>query len=144
MEQIVVFGSKINGVNYKVRRACYAVIFDSTKEKIAVVQTSRGHYFLPGGGIEGAETPVECLRRELLEETGFEISIGSIIGRAKRYFRTPFESILNDAYFYRAELLSKTQEPIEDDHILGWISVEGIKESLFHEHQSWAVLEGLK
>lgn len=41
------------------------------KDKVLSVQNSRGHYFLPGGGIENEESYQECLEREMLEETGY-------------------------------------------------------------------------
>ncbi len=36
---------------------------------------------LPGGGIEGYETPFEALQREVTEELGLEIQSGSIVWR---------------------------------------------------------------
>ncbi|MFC3773825.1 NUDIX domain-containing protein [Paenibacillus sp. GCM10012303] len=51
-----------------------------------MILTASGHYFLPGGGMDEGETPEECLRREVLEETGYQIKIGAYIGKAQRYF----------------------------------------------------------
>lgn len=73
------------------------------------MQTSRGDYFLPGGGIENKETYQECLEREILEETGYTALIGTFIGNAKSYFlSTKKEPLLNDGYSYLAELLEKS------------------------------------
>jgi 8-oxo-dGTP diphosphatase len=71
------FGRKIENVDYKYQKGVYAVIFNPKKDKIVTVHTGKEHSFLPGGGIEGTETDEECLIRELLEETGYEIKIGS-------------------------------------------------------------------
>lgn len=140
-----VFGEKLDGLDYQKRQGVYAVIFNSVKNMVVTVQTARGHYFLPGGGIEANEKNEDCLEREMLEETGYEISIGSFIGKAMKYFQsTKNEPILSEGYFYLAELLNKTQYPVEDDHFLKWISVESIEEFLIHEHHIWAIKEGLK
>ncbi|MFS0782099.1 NUDIX hydrolase [Bacillus sp. 1P06AnD] len=135
----MIFGKKEHGYNYAARPCAYAVILDEKREKVAVVQNGSGRYFLPGGGIERQETPEQCLIRELLEETGYEIRIDSCIGKAQNYFvNSKGEAILNDALFYLAGLTHKVQEPVEMDHILSWISVEEAHK-LFHRHQQWAV-----
>jgi len=140
----MVFGEKIAGFEYQIRKGVYAIIFNLTKDKVLTVQNSKGHYFLPGGGIENDETPQECLIRELLEETGYTIFIGAFIGNAMRYFQsTQNEPILNDGYFYLVELSDKSQEPIEDDHYVKWIDINSIEERLVHEHHCWAVHEAL-
>jgi 8-oxo-dGTP diphosphatase len=140
-----IFGEKVAGVEYQKRKGVYAVIFHTTKSEVAVVQTRRGHYFLPGGGIEGNETNEECLKRELLEETGYEIKIGSLIGKALNYFySTMNEPICSEGYFYMAEFLHKTGYPVEDDHCLRWLHVEKVEQLLIHEHHQWAMKERLK
>jgi 8-oxo-dGTP diphosphatase len=144
MEQKV-FGDKKEGLDYELRKGAYAVIFNSAKDKILTVQTASGHHFLPGGGIEDNETAKECLIREVLEETGFEVSIGTFIGKAMRYFQsTKKEPILSEGYFYLAELTNKVQAPVDADHFLKWVSIRNIEKLLFHDHQIWAVKEGLK
>ena len=51
-------------------------------EKILLVQHEkhgRRYWLLPGGGVEYAETIAEAGRRELLEETGYEVTIGDLL-----------------------------------------------------------------
>lgn len=43
-------------------------------------QHGRSGWTLPGGGIEGAEHPVQAAKREILEETGYEASIDRLLG----------------------------------------------------------------
>ncbi|WP_339171419.1 NUDIX domain-containing protein [Solibacillus sp. FSL R5-0691] len=140
-----IFGEKLNGVNYELRKGVYAVIFSSTMNEVLTVQTSRGDYFLPGGGIEDSENHTECLEREILEETGYNGVIGSFIGNAKCFFlSTKEEPILNEGYFYFAQILKKTQDPIDDDHFIKWIETDKARDLLIHAHHNWAVNEGLK
>ena len=42
-----------------------------------------GHWDLPGGGREGAETPEACALRETLEEVGLTVSPGDLTWRAQ-------------------------------------------------------------
>lgn len=100
------------GLDYLLRKGVYAVIFNTTRDKVLTVYTSRGDYFLPGGGIEKDESYQECLHREMIEETGYNISIGSFKAEAKIYFQSiKNEPLLNDGYYYLAALLDKLQEP---------------------------------
>lgn len=97
------FGSKKINVHYTLRPSCYAIIFQSSSSKIAVIQKG-DRYFLPGGGMEGNETKEECLHRELLEELGWAIEIDQYIGNAARYFYAEKEDTyyLNVGFFYIA------------------------------------------
>ena len=58
-----IFGEKIEGLEYRPRKAVYAIIFNDTKEKVVTLQTPDGCHWLPGGGIEGDESQVETIFR---------------------------------------------------------------------------------
>ena len=57
------------------RIGCYAIIIED--DKIALVKKAgggyKGKYDLPGGGMDHAETPIETLKRECMEEIGVEV-----------------------------------------------------------------------
>jgi len=51
------------------------------ENRILLVQHEKGgrkYWLLPGGGVKYAETLAEAGRRELLEETGYEVEIGDL------------------------------------------------------------------
>ena len=48
--------------------------------QVAVVQTQRGAWVLPKGAVEREEAPEAAAIREVLEETGLDISIDGLIG----------------------------------------------------------------
>ena len=79
-----VFGEQVDGHTYHARRAVYAVIRDS-EGRVATVQ-EHGHLWLPGGGIEGGETPEQALVREVEEECAQRLQIVEKIGEALQYF----------------------------------------------------------
>ena len=43
-------------------------------------QPYKDHWSLPGGGVERGETIREAVKREVLEETGFEVDVGLVAG----------------------------------------------------------------
>lgn len=143
---IVTFGEKEEGKEYIWRPAVYCLIFNSQKNKMAIIETNDGKYFLPGGGIEKNETHKDCLKREALEEMGMDIEVVSFAGCARRYFYSANENnyYLNEGHFYLCEMGKQIGKPIEEDHILKWMEPSRAIEKLFHEHQSWAVKEALK
>jgi len=51
--------------------------------------TVAGQWFLPGGGLDHGEDPVDGLRRELQEETGLEIEVGDLLGILSDVFTLP-------------------------------------------------------
>lgn len=62
-------------INNIVKRA-KAIIINSNDEILLTL--SHNNYFLIGGHVENEESDIECLEREILEETGIKISIGNL------------------------------------------------------------------
>jgi 8-oxo-dGTP diphosphatase len=143
---IIVFGEKEKGKEYIWRPAVYGLMFNTQKNKIAVLQTNDGQYFLPGGGIEKNESYEECLKREAMEEMGMEVEIGTFLGCAQRYFYSTNELkyYLSEGNFYLCEMIMQLGKPLEEDHTLKWLELEQAIERLFHDHQSWAVKNAIQ
>ncbi len=80
-----VFGEKAP-VPYYDRKGAYLIPVKDNK--IAVVKTPKGLFFL-GGGLENGETDEACIRRECLEESGVEVTIGEKIGSAETFTTHP-------------------------------------------------------
>jgi prolyl-tRNA editing enzyme YbaK/EbsC (Cys-tRNA(Pro) deacylase)/8-oxo-dGTP pyrophosphatase MutT (NUDIX family) len=144
MTDKLVFGEKLDHVTYETRTGAYAIVFDAGRKQTALIRTPKG-WFLPGGGIDEPETHEECLKRELLEETGWEVQVEAYVGTAARYFYSPTfrQHYCMDGYFYLARLTEWKQPPIEDDHELIWVPVEEAPQLLVHDHQSWAVRQAI-
>jgi 8-oxo-dGTP diphosphatase len=56
------------------------VLMDSDNKICLTSKKESGFYFLPGGGIENTEDPIEALKRECLEEAGCHIAVKHKIG----------------------------------------------------------------
>ena len=143
---IITFGQKEEDKEYILRPAVYCLMFNNQKDKIAIIETGNGEYFLPGGGIENNETHEECMKREALEEMGMEIKLGRFIGYAQSYFFSTNECkyYLSEGHFYLCEMGTQVSEPTEENHLLIWVEPIRAVENLVHEHQIWAVNKVLK
>jgi 8-oxo-dGTP diphosphatase len=139
------FGKKIVGKEYPERPGVYAVIFNERGE-VALVEVQNKYYFLPGGGIDGGEADKDALRREMQEETGYDIDIIDEIGDARDYV----VSLKQDIYFnkigkfFLGRLSAHSGGKKEDDHTLIWINPKDAKEKMYQESHWWAIEEALK
>jgi 8-oxo-dGTP diphosphatase len=64
----------------------------------------KGHYALPGGGVEIGETVEQACIREMQEETGLEISRLRLIGVYSRPDRDPRGHVVSIAFLAEADL----------------------------------------
>jgi 8-oxo-dGTP diphosphatase len=128
---------------YLERPGAYAVIF---KENKVLVLNVEKMCHLPGGGIDEGEDEESALRREVLEETGYEINNLMLIGRANQFFPKAKLGPLNKiGVFYRAEIVSQNQKAIiNPDHIMVWLVPTELENTPMAEFQKWAVREALK
>ena len=139
------FGEKKSDKKYITRVGIYAIIFDTKKEKLAIVKTSSG-YFLPGGGLNENEDHRTCLQREALEEMGWEIEIGYYLGNGGSYYYsgTKDNYYFSDGYFYYAKKRKTLSEPLEIGHEVFWLTSTEAIEKLYHKNQRWAVEQSVK
>ncbi|MDF2558022.1 MAG: mismatch repair protein MutT [Bacillales bacterium] len=138
------FGSPIDGVDYIERHCAYGVILND--ENQVALAYCNGEYFLPGGGIEGEESPQECIKRECIEELALEVQTNDFINTAELYIQSVKTGKFyhNIGQFYFTSIIKQLDQSSEEDHILVWMDVEDAISKLQLESQSWAVSETLK
>lgn len=131
------FGFKNETFTYIDRYAVYGLLIED--QNILVVRTPRG-YFLPGGGIQSNETHSECLQREMLEETGYDVEIISYVGTSVLHDKSPKDDRYYNMYgsFY---LIVKTdeKEKVEIDHQSEFMPLDEAIQKLKLIHQVWAI-----
>jgi ADP-ribose pyrophosphatase YjhB (NUDIX family) len=106
-----------NYKNINERIAVRAVIMKDSH--ILLVQSNRGDFKFPGGGVEIDESHEDCLKREVSEETGYTQcvvtnKIGTIIERKKDDFvqNALFQMI---SHYYLCNLLTEAKVELQLD-----------------------------
>ena len=122
-----------------VRPSAYGLVA-SSDARLAVVRTPHG-LFLPGGGIEPDEMPRDTVAREVLEECGLELEIGSWSVRAVDFVysleeRKHFEK---RSTFIDARSSGRRVAAGEPDHQLEWATPADAIAKLAHPSHRWAI-----
>ena len=102
------------------------------KDGLTALVKTKGCCCFIGGGRERGETDLDCMIREVREETGCAVTPGKLFASAEEYkpdqtdigYFHPFQ------HYYFADLGEKICEPCEPDHALVWVKPEEIIDSV--------------
>ena len=127
MEKIII-GEKLESAKYDFRETCFGI---SLKDNKLLLVKHKNQFSFIGGGIEEGESHEDCLRREFIEESGYEIldinpfvTIDCFWLAAGKW---PLETV---AHFYIVEVGNKLCEPTEEGHVVEEIDLKKMKDIL--------------
>lgn len=130
-------GKKIEGMQYRKRIGSYAIIEHKEDSKVAIANVEEDYFFF-GGGVEEGETEIDALKREMLEETGYDIKNIQYFDKVTSWADCGNRGLLDiTATFYIAEFDKKVVEPIEKDHKILWVDAMEYKDKLLTEYQRY-------
>jgi 8-oxo-dGTP pyrophosphatase MutT (NUDIX family) len=138
MSEIITFGIRREGVQYRQRRAVYAVV-GGANGTVAAVKGPSGRFWLPGGGSLRNETAEETIVREVREELARSVRLIRKLGEVTQYFyaaraKHHYEML---AVFFAAEF--PDQPSGQGEYELHWLPVAEAEEAFFHASHAWAV-----
>lgn len=107
--------------------AAVAIVTRDADKKFLLVQRGedpgKGLWGLPGGFVEMGETAQEALTREILEETGYEIEIGNLVGVWS--FFNDAKKIAGIALVYETRVVRGELQIASDSTNAEWATYEG-------------------
>ena len=79
---------------------CAAVIYNKDKTKVLMF-SFKDYYMLPGGRIEFNETSLDAIKREIKEETGYDLKF-TFLGVQENFLRKDDKDIMQYVFLYEA------------------------------------------
>ena len=124
---------------YRLRNGAYGV---AVRDDLVLVVDAPEGRFLPGGACKAEESPLSALRREMTEETGYDILVAEELGTASQFIvaRASGEPIEKRGHFLAVSLsAAPVAAPTESDHISRWVPIDDALGTLTEGSHAWAV-----
>lgn len=138
------FGERLPHVDYRRRPGVYAISMETGG--VLVVDAPAGRY-LPGGGLDPGEEPLDALAREVREETGYDVLSASPLARASQLIveRATGDAIDKAGEFFVARLSpAAVRRPADPDHVARVVDVAEALETLTEEAHRSALRRALE
>lgn len=126
------------------RPSAYGIVRRGDEILLMTTVGENGRYCLPGGGTEPWETNAKALQRELMEETGVQVEVGSLLHFQEDFFYyDPKEEALHGLLFYydckplTFDLLPA--ELVDDEAATNpqWVKINTLREDNMQPQETW-------
>ncbi|OIQ76936.1 RNA pyrophosphohydrolase [mine drainage metagenome] len=113
------------GQKYRLRAGAYVILRSGSSILMTHQSMPAPEFQLPGGGIDPGESPLQALHREVIEETGWRISVGRRLGAFRRFTFMPEYEIWAEKLctVYLARPVLRLGPPVEAGHTAVWMSI---------------------
>jgi 8-oxo-dGTP pyrophosphatase MutT (NUDIX family) len=95
-----------------------ALVFDDEGRVLVIKRDDDGRWVPPGGVLELGETPQQCVAREVLEETGYQVEAGPLTG----VYKNMKLGVVSLAF--RCRLVSGSARTSEESSAVCWWTTE--------------------
>jgi 8-oxo-dGTP diphosphatase len=119
-------------VHYRPRPGAYGILALGTRLLLTHQSEPVPELQLPGGGIDAGESPVRALHREVLEETGWRISVLRRLGAYQRYTYMPEYDLWAHkiCHIYLCRPTRRVSDPLEACHSVRWMQASQAVQAL--------------
>ncbi len=119
-------------IDYTLRPGAYVVLKRGDLVLLTHQSEPEPEVQLPGGGIDPGENPVAALHREVLEETGWTMSLDRRIGAFRRFTYMPEYDLWAEklCVIYLGRPCLRQGPPREPGHMALWLPVAEAAEAL--------------
>jgi 8-oxo-dGTP diphosphatase len=127
------------------RHGAYAVLLAGRDILVTYQDEPEPEVQLPGGGIDPGESPLQALRREVYEETGWCIATPLRLGAFRRFAYMPEYDLWAEKLcaIYLARPARKLSEPTEPGHSAIWMDAREAAEVLANDGDRRFLLHAL-
>ncbi|MBR4461686.1 MAG: NUDIX hydrolase [Erysipelotrichaceae bacterium] len=137
MKRIDIVGENYFGNYTRTRTSCRGIVLDGDKI-LLTYESAVDQWMIPGGGLEGNESPEDCCVREVAEETGYRIEVEPCVLEIDEYYE---EGKFPNFYFFGKVIgqceMKLTEQEIERGTKPRWIPIDEAI-AIFSAHASYA------
>ena len=115
-----------NKLSVRTKIFCGAILEDAGKILLIKSDSHYPGWDIPGGKLLWSEVILECVHREVLEESGYKIRVQALLGIYQRLTNEDDDDYIR--IIFRASLKGKTQKKFKDPEIIKvqWFPIKEI------------------